>query len=122
MATHAELVALARRVEALESPNFALEQEICQAVFPGKPFLSQPYTADLEAAISLVPKGWWWSSGDCSVSADASMGPDVAHCDKAMLVRFDDGLHLDLPKPSWPAQAMTALALTAHAALSEQPA
>lgn len=122
MTRHDELVTLARRVEALSEPNFAIEQEIGQAIFADNPWPARPYTADLGAAITLVPAGWWWSSGDCSVSADASMGPDVAHCDKATLVRFDQGLHLDLSKPSWPAQAMTALALVAHAALSEPAA
>lgn len=78
------------------------------------------YTASIDAAMTLVPKGWWWSVGDCSVSSDASVGPDVAHCDKALLIRFDDGIHADLPQPSTPALALTAVALKARALSSQE--
>jgi hypothetical protein len=57
-------------------------------------------------ALSELPKGWWWSVGTCSVSNDASIGPDVAYCDKETLIRFDDGLHADLPHPSTIADAL----------------
>ena len=51
-------------------------------------------------ALALVPKGWWWSVGVCSVSCDASIGPDVAYCDKETLIAFDSGFHADVPQPS----------------------
>lgn len=46
--------------------------------------------------------GWWWSVGVCSVSADASCGPDVAGPDADLLTRrdFDEGFHCDLPQPA----------------------
>jgi hypothetical protein len=74
------------------------------------------YTLSLDAAMTLIPTGWWWSIGDCSVSADASCGPDVAHCSKDMLVRFDDGIHVDIDQPSTPALALCSVALRARAA------
>ena len=65
-----------------------------------------PSVEDLVAAIREVPEGWWWSVGTCSVSNDASIGPDVRYCDKATLTRFDDGIHADLPHPSSVADAL----------------
>ena len=46
--------------------------------------------------------GWWWSLGDCSVSADASCGPDVAGPDGHLLkdLKFDAGFHCDLLQPA----------------------
>ena len=54
---------------------------------------------DLEKAISefqVALPGWWFSVGTCSTSRDASCGPDVAHCPKDLLIRFDDGIHVEL--------------------------
>ncbi len=65
-----------------------------------------PDEADLIAALSEVPDGWWWRIGSCSVSNDASIGPDVAYCDKATLVAFDAGFDADLPWPSTIAEAV----------------
>lgn len=41
--------------------------------------------------------GWWWSIGACSVSRDASCGPDRAGPDARLLMlrQFDDGFHKD---------------------------
>lgn len=72
----------------------------------------------LNDAVSIVPPGWWWSAGDCSVSADASVGPDVAHCSKEMLTMFDAGIHNDIPQPAKPAQALTGAALYAWAEIT----
>lgn len=46
--------------------------------------------------------GWWWSTGSCSVSAHASIGPDVNGQSKGLLEMktFDDGFHADLARPS----------------------
>jgi hypothetical protein len=55
----------------------------------------------IEAAVftfeRLLP-GWWYSVGDCSVSAHASCGPDRAWEDAALLEDrlFDNGFHADL--------------------------
>jgi hypothetical protein len=66
----------------------------------------------LAQVIASVPKGWWWSVGECSVSCDATIGPDVAYCDKATLVRFDSGIMADLAQPSTPAEALRAAIAT----------
>jgi hypothetical protein len=52
--------------------------------------------------------GWWFTVGECSVSADASCGPDVAGPDAGLLKRrqFDAGFHADLPQPANMADAL----------------
>lgn len=52
--------------------------------------------------------GWWFTVGDCSVSADASCGPDFQREDKALLKisLFDEGFHVDLPQPASMADAL----------------
>jgi len=127
MASEAELLALASACEMASGPNIALEQAIALAVYgaeatdvtgitviDGIAWRVPAYTASLDAAKTLIPAGWWWSTGDCSVSADASCGPDVAHCSKDMRVRFDDGILID--QPSTPALALCSVALRARAA------
>ena len=56
--------------------------------------------ADLQTAIMEFEKalpGWWYSLGICSVSRDASCGPDIAGPDAALLKigEFDRGFHCD---------------------------
>jgi hypothetical protein len=75
----------------------------------------------IEAAVftfeRLLP-GWWYSIGDCSVSAHASCGPDRA-CEDAVLLEdrlFDNGFHADLnngvlPRRRTPAEALCAVML-----------
>lgn len=43
--------------------------------------------------------GWWFTVGSCSLSRDASIGPDRAHCDRATLDAFDIGFHVDDETP-----------------------
>jgi hypothetical protein len=52
--------------------------------------------------------GWWWSIGDCSVSADASCGPDRTGPDAELLADrlFDEGFHCDLRQPASPVQSL----------------
>lgn len=59
-----------------------------------------PDNEDLAAAVDEFERalpGWWWSVGSCSVSRDASCGPDRQGVDAALLVHreFDDGFHVD---------------------------
>lgn len=128
-----ELIALAERVEALTGPCHETDKAILAALgytWRGSAYWAADnshqwrgttfFTKWLDAALTLVPEGWWWTTGNCSVSADASMGPDVAHCPKEMLLAFDEGLHHDLPHPSTPAISLTALALRARAAIIER--
>jgi hypothetical protein len=48
---------------------------------------------EFEAALP----GWWWSVGHCSVSRDASCGPESNGPDGHLLALtlFDDGFHCD---------------------------
>lgn len=52
--------------------------------------------------------GWWWQVGSCSVSADASIGPDRTGPDADLLeIRdFDEGIHNDLRHPATTADAL----------------
>ena len=68
-------------------------------------------TAALAIAIARLERelpGWWWSTGTCSISAHASIGPDLAGADKGLLdvSPFDDGFHADLSRPSSCAAAL----------------
>lgn len=75
--TKAEIIALAERVERAEGPSLVLDRDVALAIYPGaKPVpgvdarisvwdgngLTQrtvkPYTASLDAAMSLVPEDW----------------------------------------------------------------
>ena len=56
--------------------------------------------AEFKAALP----GWWFTLGSCSLTRDASCGPDRARHsdtprDRATLVRFDAGFHCDDDTP-----------------------
>lgn len=70
------------------------------------------------AKFSAELPGWWWSLGDCSVSADASCGPDVAGPDAALLSIpvFDGGFHADIPQPATVVEALMNVMAQAKAA------
>lgn len=57
--------------------------------------------------------GWWYTVGECSVSCDASCGPDRTGPDRHLLPQerfddatFDEGFHVDLAQPSTLGQAL----------------
>lgn len=53
--------------------------------------------------------GWWFSIGECQVSADASCGPTSESPDIKLIAkdrRFDDGFHADLLQPATMADAL----------------
>jgi hypothetical protein len=56
-------------------------------------FIGGSFIREFEAALP----GWWWSICVCSVSRDASCGPDVAGPDADLLEdrTFDRGFHCD---------------------------
>lgn len=66
----------------------------------------------LEATIATFKAtlpGWWFSVGECQVSADASCGPTRESPHIELIPRdrrFDDGFHADLPQPSTMAAAL----------------
>lgn len=48
---------LIARIESAEGPSYALDREIGEAM--GRAFAPpQPYTASIDAALTLVPEGW----------------------------------------------------------------
>lgn len=67
--------------------------------------------AGLEAAIEKLYRelpGWWWSCGNCHVSADATIGPDRDGPDRYLLQykEFDIGIDGSLLHPATLAEAM----------------
>lgn len=77
--------------------------------------------ASVIAAFRRELPGWWFTVGECSVSADASCGPDRTGPDRALLANrvFDEGFHADLPQPATMAEALatvTAQAIEARRA------
>ena len=78
--------------------------------------------ADFKAALP----GWWFTVGECQVSADASCGPTTEAPQHIALIpldhRFDDGFHADLAQPATMAEALQTVqqdALEAIARLNE---
>lgn len=65
----------------------------------------------LEEAIRKLERelpGWWWKVGHCSVSADATIGPDRNGCDAFLLKHkhFDEGFDCALAPPATVADAL----------------
>lgn len=80
--------------------------------------------ADFKAALP----GWWFTVGECQVSADASCGPTREAPEHLALIpldrRFDDGFDADLPQPATMAEALATVqreALEAIAATLPPP-
>lgn len=72
---------LLERVKAAEGPSYALECAIGRTLEGINPSHQTPpnYTASVDAALALVGRalpGWWVTSGLCSLSGHASIGPD----------------------------------------------
>jgi hypothetical protein len=80
----------------------------------------------LEQVVSKIETelpGWWWTTGNCSVSAHATIGPDVAGPDARLLQikEFDEGFSADLGQPATPAEALLDALEQAKAAKAAQP-
>lgn len=79
----------------------------------------------LEEAITAFKRqlpGWWFTVGECQVSADASCGPTRESPHIALIAkdrRFDDGFHADLPQPASMADALEAVTADALAAIEQ---
>lgn len=112
-----DLIALAERCEAADGPSFVLEQEIARAVFPilAEQGYGPAYTASIDAAMTLVPKGYFWTAGFCGLTCHASVGPDNKHFARDYLESHEP-VDVDIPNPSTPALALCAAALRALAA------
>ena len=51
---------LITRLESADGPSYALDREIGEAV--GRAFAPpMPYSASIDAALTLVPEGWKWA-------------------------------------------------------------
>ena len=76
----------------------------------------------LEAAVAAFKAalpGYWFTVGECQVSADASCGPTTESPDIALIPldrQFDDGFHADLPQPASMADALANVQAQAIAA------
>jgi hypothetical protein len=80
---------------------------------------------DLEKAIAefkAALPGWWFTTGTCSVSCDASIGPDRAYIAEPILTIFDEGIDADLPQPSTAAEALRNVTARAVEALKDPQA
>jgi hypothetical protein len=78
-----------------------------------EPIWQPESTGLLAKAIKRIERelpGWWWSGGACSISAHASIGPDMNSRDKALLAQseFDEGFHADLAQPAQIGEALNA--------------
>jgi hypothetical protein len=73
----------------------------------------QTYPAHgLEAAIAefkAALPGWWFTVGECQMTADASCAPTTESPDIALIRldrQFNDGFHAGLPQPATMAEAL----------------
>lgn len=79
----------------------------------------------LEAAVAEFKEklpGWWFTVGECQVSADGSCGPTRESPHTALIAvnrQFDDGFHADLPQPASMADALRDVMEQALAAIAE---
>lgn len=100
----ADLLVLADRVEKLTGPDRDLEAEIWLACTPGatrdkwsyihkatgrectvdetrdatdRLIIVPSFTASIEAALTLLPEGWWWSAVVCRRENHASVGSEI---------------------------------------------
>lgn len=61
------------------------------------------------ASFKAALPGWWYSLGECQVSADASCAPTRESPDHDLIAvnrAFDDGFHADLPQPATLVEAL----------------
>ena len=105
------LHALAQRLAEAMGPDRELDRDLHVALGLSMDttvhcgVLLNAYTASLDAAVALVERvlpGWWQSSGLCSLTGHASIGPDYNGPDADRLrrewpeERFHEGFHADL--------------------------
>jgi len=116
-----KLLELANRCEKIEGGSLDLDLAISKAVFPDLKVGGVPaYTASLDAALMLVPDGWYWRAGRTSAfQAWAGVNryhPD--HCDK----NDEFFAKREYWEPSWtPVLALVSCALRARATLLAAP-
>jgi hypothetical protein len=115
---------LAERCEAATGPDRELSWDIWEAI--GEPVIddyslngSAPaYTASLDAAMTLVPEGYYWTlSLGCKAGRDSEFGPYWAE----LYSMADYRSHIDVEEipGTTPALALCAAALKARTALKQ---
>lgn len=88
------------------------------------------YTSSVDAAVTLIPKGWAWKCGTCCISDDAWCVPDYNSPLHGERLRkelgspvhggiFDTGIDIDQRPPGRVAIALCIAALKARAAVAE---
>jgi len=109
---------LKRQSDFAETYNPLLVTYAKETFIKGKAWLTEPISRDMNIAIGYFKANlpnWWYTSGDCFVSADASVGPDPNSSkwdgpDIYDLIkideRFNSGFHLDMPHPYHTAQSL----------------
>ena len=107
MVDKAELLALAERVEGLSGPSPKLDVEIWLTSV-GRDVPMSHFTASLDAAMGLVPEGWWLFH--IYVSPEEMPGDRF----KASVYN-DQSIYAASGRASTPALALTAAALRARA-------
>jgi len=97
----AKLRSLLDRIENAEGPDCRIESDAERATG----FYIVGWSGSLSTAVKLFNRAlpdWWLSTGLCSLSGDASCGPDYNGPARERLLRefpverFDDGFHVDL--------------------------
>lgn len=83
--------------------------------------LVQNVSTSLDAITKLISKelpGWWWTTGDCSITSHASIAPDRNGEEAKLLFKkeFDEGFHADISQPTTPALALCVAFLRAQQA------
>lgn len=66
--------------------------------------IAPAYTASIDAVLTLLPEGFWWRGGTCSVSSEATVCPDhngphrerlLRECPPTELI-WDEGIETEL--------------------------
>lgn len=99
----------------IEGLKQAIAGDISRVTIDGQTWVRRnAETDDLWDLVDALAKlrrelpGWWWRVGDCSVSADSTIGPDRAGPDARLLEikLFDEGFDNDLRQPATVAEAL----------------
>lgn len=86
------LADLIARLEAATGPSRELDEAISvwlhNAANPGGRVvlwvaMPRPYTSSLDAAVTLVPEGHWWSAGACQRENHATVAPEGVDDDRS---------------------------------------
>lgn len=84
----ADLIA---KLESAEGPSRELDAEIGKILHPNPDDIGDlcsrygdwpgPFTSSLDAALTLVPEGYWWTAGDCRREKHARVAPEAVDDD-----------------------------------------